>query len=196
MKVSQTADYCPLCLYCQNCCQCFWPRDLSLSAHTTLILKNVTWEKLENLLWNSTSFSEYQNFCYEKLPKQADVFNIKGSLFFFFHSPDSKWRTHRNLPQTCIPRTHHLCVWLADFHWSAYVFQPAHRSRIQHTEQSAFSVTNLPSKSWHHRGKAHKQAPGSSKTLQTSWSRGNLTCSIVWHCPVENPLLLPAPVPL
>lgn len=113
-------------------------------------------------------------------------------LFFLLFCPDSKWRAHWNLPKTCITRTYHLCIWLADFHWPTHVFQPTHRSRVQHTEQSAFSVTNLPSGSWHHRGKAHKQASGSSKTLQTSRSRRNLTCSMAWHCLVKNPLLLPA----
>lgn len=164
------------------------PNGLSFSTHTTVILTNVIWEKLKHLLWNSASL--------EEKTKEAVTFNVKSPFlyFFFLYCPDSKWRAHWNLPKTCIPRTCHLCIWLADFHWTTHVFQPAHRSRIQHTEQSAFSVTNLPSRSRHHRGKAHKQAPGSSKTLQTSWSRGNLTYTIVWHCLIKNPLLLPAPI--
>lgn len=76
---------------------------------------------------------------------------------------------------------------MAGFHWPTHVFQPTHRSRLQHTEQSAFSLTNLSSRSWHHRGEAHKQAPGSSKTLETSQSRGNLTCSGRWCCLVGIP---------
>lgn len=141
------------------------------------------------------------NICYEILPawkktqkKQLHLTLRVLCFIFFLYCPDSKWRAHWNLPKTCIPRTYHLCIWLADFHWTTHVFQPAHGSGIQHTEQSAFSVTNLPSRSWHHRGEARKQAPGSSKTLQTSWSRGNLAYSIVQHCLIKNPLLLPAPI--